>query len=180
MWPHYVCLLNCPRVTPCTGQTCMHNHTHSHTQTLTAEQGSIFNCADDVRTRCHGAFPDDSSQEVWAHVRRPGCASSDSKLWPTAPQLRPYRHICPRPQASCLTFNYNNVWLSHDSSCCEQSWRVSVVPWTNSSWWVRVNTAQTPAELLVKMEALIRLCFGYVTETPIRAKQMLILYTWAT
>lgn len=33
-----------------------------------------------------------------------------------------------------------------------------------------VNTAQTPAELLVKMEALIRPCFSGVTETPIRVQ----------
>lgn len=33
-----------------------------------------------------------------------------------------------------------------------------------------VHSAQTPAELLVKMEALIRLCFSSVTETPIRAQ----------
>ena len=33
-----------------------------------------------------------------------------------------------------------------------------------------VNIAPTPAELLVKIEALIRLCFSSVTETPIKAQ----------
>lgn len=70
-------------------------------------------------------------------------------------------------QASCLTFNYNNVWLCHDSLCHEQSWSVVL---RTSSWWVRVNTAWTPAELLVKMEPLIRLCFSNVTDSPIRAQ----------
>lgn len=85
-------------------------------------------------------------------------------------QLPTLRHICPWPQESCQTFNYNNVRSCRDSLCYEQGCRVSVVLRT-SSWWVRGNTAaQTPAELLVKMEALIRLCFSSVIETLIKAQ----------
>lgn len=82
----------------------------------------------------------------------------------TPSQLQPHWHMSP------TTGVLSNVQLSQCLTLCAMSkaWRVSVVLWTGS-WWVRVNTAQSPAELLVKMEALISLYFSSVTETLIRA-----------
>lgn len=54
--------------------------------------------------------PDGSPERMYAEQ---GASTVPQSCPP--PRLQPYRHICPRPQASCLTFNYNNVRLCHDS-----------------------------------------------------------------
>lgn len=139
MWPHAVCLLCCPTVTRSTSQTWMHSLTH------TPEHSLIFNCTNDVWSCLTGVLSTCMQHRAGLiHLK-------------TTTHLHSFNFtINSTPQASCLTFSYNSVWLCYESLCDEQSRTLFVVLWTRSSWWVRVNRAQTPAELLVKTEALIR------------------------
>lgn len=98
----------------------------------------------------------------------------DSKRQPTVHRF----NLSEKPQASGPTFNYNNVWLYHDS--------LSFSLWAEAGeglWFSRLaagdsaSAARTPAELLVNMKALIRLCFSGVTGASIKALANGKIYT---
>lgn len=109
-----------------------------------------------------GSF-DGPAEHMYTELGVP-CLTQNSDPPPqalTLPTHLPFNH---RRQG--LTFNYNNVWLCHDSHVL---WAKRQHVCGSTDEQQLVSQSQQGTELPVKMEALIRLCFSYVTETPIRA-----------